>query len=406
MYVLSDQGKTMVGNNEDSWGQDSRIWFEQGTPEKFGVAYVGYARKHPHPDGAVNEFGLVFDAFTMLHRSEIPEKEVNKKDFAYAHVRTIMQQYKTVDEVYAYLSQLNLHVLNGSPIFNGGMLLFVDKTGKYLAVEAHKMTFGKDAKFVLANFSMADTEDLSAIKTARYRKGVAFLSNKKLDTQLSFCTALSDTMSVNREKIGDGTLYTSIYDLDEGLIHLYFYHDFTKRKTFHIKEELAKGDHVYTFSELFPNNQKLQNFLAYKTPQNSTFILVFLIVCGLFFFFSAAFYLMSFFKSPNANFNYLKIGLSVFSISLGVYAFVLLRNQGIFYFPAPYDDGHSLIVALTSFLPFILLLVIIPLWAITVKIFRQKRWGKFVSYLVAINNFAYLLFLGLFVYWKLFDIWS
>jgi|SRR5690554_245741 len=405
MYKVTTNGKTMVGNNEDSWGRDARIWFEQGTNGKFGVVCVGYARKQ-HPDGAMNEYGLAFDAFTMPHKANIPEKDPNKKDFAYAHTKTIMQQCKTVDEVYAFLKELNLHVLNGSPIFNGAMLLFVDKTGKYLVVEASKMTFGNDDKFALANFSICDTKDLSTIKVERYRKGIAFLNNKKLDTSLSFCTDLSDTMSVNRAKIGDGTLYTNIYDLDEGLIHLYFFHDFSKRVTFNLKEELAKGDHSFNFTELFPDNKNYQRFLDYKTPQNSKVIFIFIVACGLLFFFSAVFFLISFFRASKTNYKYLKIGISALSIALCVYAYVLLRNQGIFYFPSPYDDGFSLIVSLTSYLPFVLLIAIIPLLIIMVKIFRQKKWNGFAKWLLVTNNFAYIILIALFAYWKLFDIFN
>jgi hypothetical protein len=406
MYKVTASGKTMVGNNEDSWGRDARIWFEKGTNGKFGVASVGYARKQPQPDGAMNEYGLVFDAFTMPHKSNIPARDPHKQDFAYAHLKTIMQQCKTVDEVYAFLKEMNLNVLNGSIIFNGGMLLFVDRTGKYLVVEAGKMTFGNDDKFALANFSIADTKDLSTIKTERYRKGVAFLNNKKLDTSLSFCTALSDTMSVTRVKVGDGTLYTSIYDLEKGLIHLYFFHDFSKRVTFNLTKELEKGDHSYSFAELFPGNHKFQKFLDYKTPQNSKAIFAFIAACLLLFYFSFIFFLISFFRSSTTRYRYLKLGLSGLSIAFSVYAYVLLRNEAIYYFPSPYHDGHSLLVAMTSYLPFVLLIAILPLIVFTVKVFRQKKWNVFARWLLAINNFVYILLIGLFAYWKLFDIFN
>jgi hypothetical protein len=406
MYKVTAKDKTMVGNNEDSWGRDARIWFEPGTDGKFGVVCVGYARKQPNPDGAMNEYGLSFDAFTMPHKPNIPERDPNKKDFAYAQLKTIMQKCKTVDEVYAFLKEMNLHVLNGSVIFNGGMLLFVDKTGKYLVVEASKMTFGNEDKFALANFSIADTKDLSTIKTERYCKGVAFLNNKKLDTSLSFCAALSDTMSVSRAKVGDGTLYTNIFDLDEGLIHLYFFHDFSKRVTFNLKEELEKGDHSYAFAELFPDNHSFQKFLEYKTPQNSRTIFVFIVACGLLFFFSFIFFLISFFRTSTTNYRYLKLGLSGLSIAFSVYAYVLLRNEAIYYFPSPYNDGHSFMVAMTSYLPFVLLIAIIPLIIGMIKIFRQKKWNGFAKWLFAINNFIYILLIGMFAYWKLFDIFN
>ena len=406
MYKVTVDGKTMVGNNEDSWGRDARIWFEQGTSEKFGMVCVGYARKQPNPDGALNEFGLSFDAFTMPHKTNMPERDLSKNDFGYSDIRTIMQKCKTVDDVYTFLDKLNLHVLNGSPIFNGGMLLFVDKLGNYLVVEAHKMTLGHDDKFALANFSIADTKDLSTIKTDRYCKGVVFLNNKNLDTSLSFCTALSDTMSVNRPKVGDGTLYTSIYDLHQGLVHLYFFHDYSKRVSFNLKEELAKGDHFYDFAELFPENTTYQKFHDYITPQKSKPIFIFIMACGLLFFFSFLFFLISYFRTTNTQHKIWRLGLSVLSICMSIYAFVLLRNEGIFYFPSPYNDGRSLLVSLTSYLPFVLLLSIVPLLFMMIKIFREKEWNGFAKWLFVTNNLAYILLLGLFAYWKLFDLFN
>jgi hypothetical protein len=405
MFKVTAKGKTMVGNNEDSWGRDARIWFEPRTKDQFGVVCVGYARKQ-HPDGAMNEYGLVFDAFTMPYKPNLPERDHNKKDFAYSQLMTIMQQCKTVDEVYAFLNKLNLHILNGSIIFNGGMLLFVDKTGKYLVVEASKMTFGNDDKFALVNFSIAETKDLNTVKTERYRKGIAFLNNNKLNTSISFCTALSNTMSVERAKIGDGTLYTSLYDLEDGLVHLYFYHDFSKRLTFNIKEELSKGKHSYDFATLFPDNNSFQKFLDYKTPQNNNKMLVFILTCGLLFFFSFAFFLFTFFRTSSTGHRYFKLWLSLLSLALCVYMYVLIRNEGIYYFPSPYNDGRSIIVAMTSYLPFVLLIAIIPVLTVVVKIYREKKWRWFANYLLGANSIAYIILVVLFFYWKLFDVFN
>ena len=404
MYKITVGNKTIVGNNEDSWGRDASIWFEPGKDGKYGVVNVGYARKHPNPDGAMNEYGLVFDGFTMQHKPNIPARDNTKGDFAYPLIKTIMQQCKTVDEVYTFLEKLNLHVLNGSVIFNGGMLLFVDKTGQYLVVEATKMTRGNDAQFLLANFSVAETKDVIKITMERYCKGVAFLQNKSLDTGLPFCTALSDTMSVSRPKIGDGTLYTSIYDLENGLIHLYFYHDFSKRITFTLKDELAKGEHTYSFANLFPNNKNYEKLISYQTPQSNRAIFIFLIACVLLFLLSAVYFLISFFKSKDVPYRFSRLALSVLGLAVGIYAYVLLRNEPIFFFPSPYQDKGSTLISLTSYLPIVLLLAIIPLLVMMVKIFKQKKWSGLTRWLFAANNLAFLILLAFFTYWKLFVI--
>lgn len=409
MYKVTVGDKTMVGNNEDSWRLTSRIWFEQGKEGRYGVAYVGYADKNG-PDGGVNEYGLAFDAFTMPHRSGVAPRDAFKKDFSYDHLKPIMQQCKTVDEVYAFLRPMNLTVLNGSPLFNGGMLLFVDRTGKYLTVECDSMVMGNDDRFVLANFSHAHTKDPGTVQMERYRKGTQFLKDK-IDTGVAFCTALSDTMSVHRPKAGDGTLYTTIYDLKQGLIHTYFFHDYNNRITFNLHGELAKGDHAYNFADLFPGNTAYQTFVRYKTPQNTPALFVFLLCCQVLFLLSATYFAVVSLKNilrrgaPKPALSYLQPLLALLCAAMGYYAFVLISNQSVFYFPAPYTyEGNPFISNLASYLPFVMLVCIVPLVMANVKVFRGKMWGRFSKWLFAVNNLAFVVLMGLFGYWGLFGI--
>lgn len=401
MYKVTANGKTMVGNNEDSWRRDAAIWFEPAKNGNFGLVCVGYKGKK-HPDGAMNEHGLTYDAFSMLHKPNMPPRNPKKKDFAYSQLKSLMQHCKTVDEVYNKLKEMNLQVLNGSTLFNGGMLLFVDKSGKYLVVEARKMTLGDDAKFPLANFSVADTKSAHSIQLERYRKGVAFLSNKPLASTLSFCEKLSDTMSVNRKKVGDGTLYTSIYDLEKGIVHLYFFHDFQQRVSFNLKEELKKGRHSYVMAELFPKNSNYERFLNYKTPQNNQAIFLFLIACGGLFLFSSLYYLVRFIKTFSTHKSLFKLSLSIFSLAFAIYSYVLLRNESIYYFPSPYTDAQSVIVSVSSYLPFVLLLFITPMVLQMILLYKRQSESRTTLVLMALNNCAYFVLIGLFAYWKLF----
>jgi hypothetical protein len=82
----------------------------------------------------------------------------------------------------------------------------------------------------------------------------------------------------SREKTGDGTLYTTIYDSKNGLIYAYYFHDFSKCLTFNLEEELAKGAHQMSFASLFAGNKAYGRFTGYKTPQNSNAIFGFLVL--------------------------------------------------------------------------------------------------------------------------------
>ena len=43
VYKITKNGKTFVGNNEDYWNANTRIWYEKGKNGKYGSAYGGYA---------------------------------------------------------------------------------------------------------------------------------------------------------------------------------------------------------------------------------------------------------------------------------------------------------------------------------------------------------------------------
>lgn len=67
MCKVTVNGRTYVGNNEDSWRMGSKIWFERGTPEKLGALYVGY--ENMFPQGGMNEEGLAFDGLTTYPKT-------------------------------------------------------------------------------------------------------------------------------------------------------------------------------------------------------------------------------------------------------------------------------------------------------------------------------------------------
>ena len=69
---------------------------------------------------------------------------------------------------------------------------------------------------------VANRETMDSTGVEHESIGVEFLKTK-VDTTLQFYSALSDTMHVCRPKIGDGTLLTSIWDLNALHVDLFFY---------------------------------------------------------------------------------------------------------------------------------------------------------------------------------------
>ena len=229
------------------------------------------------PQGGMNEAGLAFDGLTTLPKPL-------KKSYglpvgnALEFVKQIMQTCKTVEDVRRFAVQYNRQ-----EFFNNGEYMFADRSGHYLVMESDTLLMGNDDKYLIANFCPSVTSEKEKLGWDRYRRGVEYIRNHPGDSNPDYTLALVDTMHECREKIGDGTMYSFVTDLDKGELSLYFYHDFDHEVRFNLEQELSKGDHVIDMLTIFPPNKEYQRLTSYKTPQKNVWVLAFLyLVRGLF----------------------------------------------------------------------------------------------------------------------------
>jgi hypothetical protein len=395
MFKITLHGKTMVGNNEDAWRVNSKIWFETGHNGRYGAAYVGH--EDGFPQGGMNDAGLAFDGFTVYPQQLRPAPGKKQIDNPAAFIKAIMQQCKTVDDVARVAGQYNRR------IFNNGMFLFVDSTGRYLVMEADTLITGNDAKYVLSNFRPSVTKDADEVFIERYQRGRRLLAHRS-DTTLAFCTTVMDNMHECRTRIGDGTTYTTIYDLKRKQIFLYFYHNFTHMKPFDLARELKKGDHVLTMSDLFRPNPEYQRFVDHKTPFNSPMLKRFIWCLELLLILFTGYWIaynLFWRKGPAGNSIYSMWLLVVINMALGVCFFILLNNQPIFYFDAPYYvEGKSILNA-CAHIPLTLLALVIPVGVGNVQVLYTRTVTKLSKRLFMVNTIVYLIALLLFAYWGL-----
>ncbi|HTR28394.1 MAG TPA: hypothetical protein VMH27_03940 [Puia sp.] len=387
MFKITVFGKTLVGNNEDAWRVNSRIWFESGSNGHYGAAYVGH--DDWWPQGGINEKGLVYDGFAVYRRTlhPAPGKKPMGSDFG-NFLKTILQQCASVQEVRDFVSRFERSRMNGS------MLLFVDKSGEYLVVEADTTILGHDEKYVLANFcpSLTKPED---VQIGRYKRGRAFLQNKE-DTSLAFCTAMMDTMHECRRRLGDGTTYTTIYDLKDKLIYLYFYHDYSKCITFNLDQELSKGNHAFLMTDLFPPNPEYIRFTKFKTPFNDVRMRLTLTLLFFFLVLSLPVFAVIFLKKRAP----IWLALLIINLGLAWDAFNLSDNIAIYYFNRPYREEGRWLLNLSSWFPLALLILFIPIVIATIRYIRKKP-NKFHLLLLSANALSYAILLGLLIYWDL-----
>lgn len=407
MYKLTVDGKTMVGCNHDDWFTTPKIWFRNARKaNEYGIACTGAREISPNqttPQSGMNTAGLVFSRLASYHPTQVNPftnrlKIDNEKDY----LINILHQCATIADVRKHIEQYD------HSLFIDGIFIYIDRSGAYLIVEPYELIEGRDPNYILANFCPSITTNVQARKMLRFRNGEDYLKTHAPKSTLDFCTALSDTMHVCRERLGDGTLTTSIWNTQDITVDLFFYHSYENSVQFNLMEELQKGDHSLNIPELFAPNPEFERLVNYKTPSNTIAlrILVVILLGGLVLLSLVLALHQIWSKTPKTP----SLGVTVLIFSLNMilvlYLIVLLRNKGIFYFDAPYRLPNSILISASSYTPFLLLLLMGPILVYTfgqLKLERTKLWVKMI---LVTNNLAYLLLMVGFVYWGLFNFWA
>lgn len=400
-YKISFGGKTLLGTNHDAWFTTPHIWFENAGAGEYGAAFTGARFDGENgyaPQSGMNEAGLAFERLAAYHPEQKKDPSRKKITNPTAYLKDILHRCKSVEEVKAYISQYD------HSYFTEDIFLYVDKSGKYLLVEPYSLMVGNEPTYVVANFCPSITSEKNANKLDRYRNGVAFINNR-VDTTLAYCTALLDTMHVCRQKIGDGTLLSAVWDLNEGLINLFFYHDFKTRVQFNLVEELNKGDRLIAVSSLFPQNVEFEKLSTFKTPKNSALLGSFVVVSAVFFLLTAAFFLVMFIrKSVWVRHKWAQLLLFTTSLMLFFYMLVLSGSVKVYYFAAPYVHPTNWLISLSSYVPFLVVFHIFPFVVLNYRLWKHQAWSSFALALFSLHNLFCLLLIGLFGYWKFYDI--
>ena len=392
--ITSADGHTYVGNNEDNWSTEPKIWFEQGETGKYGAAYVGHRRGFAQ--GGMNEKGLVYDGLTLHHKPMQKSSEKLPIGDSDLFLKKIMQECANIEELQNFISQYNVGY------FSAGMFLFVDKSGDYLTIAGNEIIYGNDPHYILSNFRPADTPELDSVKIKRYQRGRKLLSERQ-EASMTFTKTVMDTMSECRGDLCDGTLYTSAFDLEKGDIYLWFYHDYQQEVKFNLADELAKGNHSLEIPSLFPPNAGFQKLQAYKTPQNSgitfgilSFAAGMMTLIGLWFF-------LGFFKNIKRSkeaktFNLMRFLICVNNALLIILIPILLMLEAVFYFGIEGSLGGFPLKEVIYF-PILIALFSLAIAFYYFRFFEAKSWSKFSVSLLQGNLILYTFAVISFIYW-------
>ena len=223
----------LAGNNEDIDNPLSKIWFEPPEKGKYGITYFGYTANYPQ--GGMNDQGLFFDgvAGTKTNWRASPQR----LDYEGVLFRKIMEECATVEEAVDLFNKYNFSAFQRARIFLadrsgasaivgwiGGELKSIRETGNFQAVGFKEETALAMLKAVKDGQKTVSAEDVKAILEACHQEG-------RYPTQ-----------------------YSNICDLNNNVVYMYLFHDYSTVVKFDASEEQRKGKHDYPLLPFFPNN--------------------------------------------------------------------------------------------------------------------------------------------------------
>ncbi|MBX2980596.1 MAG: hypothetical protein KF905_15015 [Flavobacteriales bacterium] len=393
-FTTSHNGRTFIGCNEDSWSINANVRFEQGlvTPgltrsRTYGTIY--FANYNGHPTRAMadqlgmNEAGLVFDFLIVDHgpvkrRTGLPAVETSDA------IRHIMRTCATVQEVEAYLRTVN----TGPAV---GQLFICDAHGGYLVLEPDTLFTGNDPWFAVGNWRTSKCSDPSTIPIPRLQAGRQLLMNGN-DGSLEDAENVLSTMTACRKKLGEGTLYSVLFDPAELKAHLYFYHDFSERITFDLQEDIAKGDRTVDMASLFGPRPEYDRLKSYITPFHQRWLFWALFGVAVLALIMGTVNLVQLISRSVATLRGRKSGSLITPVLSGLASAtlialigVLLMQEGVFYFGLGFT--HPALV----WLPWVLMVLVGALMVLRYRelIARRSLLGYALLYLPVIGLLGY-----------------
>jgi hypothetical protein len=259
-----DHAITQISNTIITFVPNGSEWYD-GSTITYGAAIVGYSNVSGLSwfQGGINEKGLAFDSTSVPHTSpnlhnERPQNLI-PEIFSCENITEVID-YKAAHAVYQQegsVQSMYLDDTGESVVFNIGLDGEFDF---YLNNETYQLT---------SNYYYDDPSrgnpNSDAIR--RYNAAEQALKNVNADDPISIDSITNVLDAAHFEGPLINTLYSNIFDVENGLIYLYYFHQYEEVIVLNLEEELAKGWHSYRICDLFSQdlvNKALDEYHNYS----------------------------------------------------------------------------------------------------------------------------------------------
>jgi len=246
IFAASFGNTVLYGNNEDYRDPNTYYWVRRSGEGTYGGVYLGY--DDYSLQGGINEKGLAFDFNALPEAPLNPHPELPS---ASGVMRRIQQTCATVEEAIAVAKEYNW----GSSL--RWQVLLADVSGDAAVMSAGpdgEITFTRkpdgDDYLVSTNFNRANTDN-GTYPCWRYEKATEMLERIEREEDLTVDYFKSILDSVHVEGAVGNTLYSNVFDLRNGLIYLYYWHQFDEVVVLNVAEELATTTQPMRLRDLF-----------------------------------------------------------------------------------------------------------------------------------------------------------
>lgn len=260
IIMVSDSKVTLAGSNEDSTFPLTILWFVPATDGNYGRVCLGYKMMINSIQGGMNEKGLFLDGNALSKQGW--KSDESKKALFGSLLDRILATCANIEEVKEFFKTYN------TPALDQARIPVMDSNGASMIVEWHngKVVFLETEKPFQVATNFVGSKYIGIEKPCwRYNKANEMLQDKEIFSINTVRDALDAT---HQESKFSSTVYSFICDLQEGIIYVYNYHDFSNSVNFKLEEELRKGNKEYYLSNLFTERNEDYKIFIDEGPVN------------------------------------------------------------------------------------------------------------------------------------------
>jgi hypothetical protein len=263
VFTISKGDQVFFGGNDDYVNPDSYYWVDPGDDERYGVIWIGT------PDNVqqgVNEKGLAYDA-NGLPRVDVnphPERKPIPRDYDQVHVQ-LLRECATVQEVIDWVNTHQWHT------YMHDQMQFADASGDAVIISAGpdgEMVFTRkqhgDGYLVSTNFNIANPSSGYGYPCWRYdtaSEQLDELANQEGEITVQDVAAVLDAVHV--EDGASWTIESMVADLPNGIVYLYYFHQYDQPIVLKVADELANPRRG-SLSSLFPEDVQQEATRRYQ----------------------------------------------------------------------------------------------------------------------------------------------